>query len=122
MVLGFRPIGQTRVAVVDEALRPVGDDRPGELLLGGPQLAPGYWQDPERTAESFVTAPELDPAGPWYRTGDRVSRSREWSRESNRRCTRSRNSEGSFPRAPSDAAACGRDAAHSSAIRTSAVA
>lgn len=72
-----QPYGRTRVAVVDEALRPVDDDEPGELLLGGPQLAPGYWRDAERTAESFVTAPALNPVGPWYRTGDRVSRNRD---------------------------------------------
>jgi D-alanine--poly(phosphoribitol) ligase subunit 1 len=44
----------------------------GELLLGGPQLAEGYWQDPERSAKAFIV-----PAGEealHYRTGDRVER------------------------------------------------
>lgn len=71
-----RPFGRTRVAVVDETLRPVADGESGELLLSGPQVALGYWRDPTRTDESFVRAPALDPAGPWYRTGDRVSRTR----------------------------------------------
>jgi amino acid adenylation domain-containing protein len=42
----------------------------GELLLGGPQLAEGYWQDPERSAQALII-----PAGSTaihYRTGDRV--------------------------------------------------
>jgi amino acid adenylation domain-containing protein len=68
-----RPFGGTRVAVVDGDLAPVGPGAPGELLLGGDQLAPGYWRDAERTEAAFVRAPALSPAGPWYRTGDLVS-------------------------------------------------
>lgn len=42
----------------------------GELLLGGPQLAEGYWNDAERTARAFVVPPgQVDV---YYRTGDRV--------------------------------------------------
>ena len=67
-----RPFGGTRAAVVDDGLRPVGCGVPGELLLGGDQLAPGYWRDEARTAAAFVTAPALRPDGPWYRTGDLV--------------------------------------------------
>lgn len=39
----------------------------GELWIAGPQLMCGYWCDPQKTAESFVT----DPFGKiYYRTGD----------------------------------------------------
>ena len=38
----------------------VADD--GEVLTRGPNVTPGYWQDPEATAASFD--------GEWYRTGD----------------------------------------------------
>ena len=65
-----RPFGRTVTAVLDDSLRPVPDGVMGELFLGGDQLAPGYWRDPERTAQAFVSAPALTPAGPWYRTGD----------------------------------------------------
>jgi len=34
-----------------------------EILVAGPSVSPGYWQDPEATAAAF------DPDG-WYRTGD----------------------------------------------------
>ena len=39
---------------------------PGELLLGGPQLASGYWRDGGLTDERFIT---LDGTR-WYRSGD----------------------------------------------------
>jgi amino acid adenylation domain-containing protein len=41
---------------------------PGELHLGGIGLAQGYWRDPVRTAERFVTDPASGKR--WYRTGD----------------------------------------------------
>lgn len=44
----------------------------GELLLGGPQLAEGYWQDPERSAKAFMV--QAGEQALHYRTGDRVER------------------------------------------------
>ncbi len=74
---GTVPIGQgfggTHTAIVDANLQPVVPGESGELLLGGDQLAPGYWNDPERTAVSFVECDDLEPPGVWYRTGDLVS-------------------------------------------------
>lgn len=40
----------------------------GELVISGPQVAHGYWMDPEATARVF------DPASRSYRTGDWVRR------------------------------------------------
>ena len=54
------PIGDTRTLVADD----------GELLLAGPQVTSGYWHDPDRTAEAFVTPPGESQVH--YRTGDRV--------------------------------------------------
>ncbi|WP_201304891.1 non-ribosomal peptide synthetase [Streptomyces sp. GS7] len=65
-----RAIQQTRLAVLDEALRPVPPGQPGELCIGGPGVALGYLGRPERTARSFV--PEPGTAGLMYRTGDLV--------------------------------------------------
>ena len=74
---GFVPIGEpmgpTESRVVDAELREVGDGEPGQLLLGGPQVVEGYWDDPAATARSFVTMPGK---GQGYLTGDRVLRPR----------------------------------------------
>jgi amino acid adenylation domain-containing protein len=67
------PIGATQARVVDGALREVAPGEAGQLLLGGPQVVEGYWDDPTATARSFVTMPG---GGHWYLTGDRVLRPR----------------------------------------------
>ncbi|HKQ81525.1 MAG TPA: AMP-binding protein [Steroidobacteraceae bacterium] len=54
---------QTRV--VDAQGRDCAAHTPGELLLRGPNLTPGYWQEPEETAKS------IDTEG-WLHTGDIV--------------------------------------------------
>ena len=51
------------VPVVDLAIhRPDSDSGAGELLLRGPNVALGYWNNPKATAETFV--------GRWLHTGD----------------------------------------------------
>jgi amino acid adenylation domain-containing protein len=73
---GVVPIGQPldgmQALIVDEQLREVEDGRDGELLMTGPQLSLGYWQDEEKTRQAFVSVPGKD--GIYYKTGDRVRR------------------------------------------------
>ncbi len=66
-----RPAANTRVHVVEPGggLAPIGV--PGELWIGGVQVARGYQGRPELTAESFVPDPWTAEAGARaYRSGD----------------------------------------------------
>ncbi|WP_445397654.1 amino acid adenylation domain-containing protein [Streptomyces sp. LE64] len=66
-----RPIQNTRAYVVrDGHLCPPGD--PGEVLLAGPGLSPGYLGLPEATARHFVDAEVDGVPERLYRTGDRA--------------------------------------------------
>lgn len=73
---GIVPIGyagnQVGLLVVDEHLQEVAPGEAGELLISGPQVTPGYWQDPARTASVFIQVPGR--SGVHYRTGDLVRR------------------------------------------------
>jgi len=71
-----RPVGNTRVHVLDAFLRPVPAGVKGELCTGGDGLATGYLNRPELTAEKFIDHPEY---GRIYRSGDLV----RWNHEGN---------------------------------------
>jgi amino acid adenylation domain-containing protein len=74
--LGIVPIGYPfpgmNVLVADSNLNEVRPGDEGELLMNGPQMSLGYWEDPEKTAAAFVTPPGKTEI--FYRTGDRVRR------------------------------------------------
>jgi amino acid adenylation domain-containing protein len=70
-----RPLSGLGAVVVDDRMAAVPEGDAGELLVCGPQTSPGYWQDPERTAERFVDlAVSPTQTFRFYRTGDRVRR------------------------------------------------
>ncbi len=70
---GDAPIGSAMkgmtLHVLDAERAPVAEGVAGELYLSGPQLASGYLNDPEKSAEAFVALPDGTRA---YRTGDRA--------------------------------------------------
>jgi amino acid adenylation domain-containing protein len=65
------PLFNTNAYVLDETLGLVPPDTVGELYLGGDNLALGYLNDPEKTAEKFIQNP-WDKTAKIYKTGDLV--------------------------------------------------
>ena len=56
------PIPETEMKLVDDSGQTVANGQPGELLVKGPQVMPGYWKKPEETAKSIQNG--------WFATGD----------------------------------------------------
>jgi amino acid adenylation domain-containing protein len=65
-----RPLGAMSTLVAGDGLREVPAGETGELLLSGPQVVGGYWQDEGATARAFISVDGRS----FYRTGDRVRR------------------------------------------------
>ncbi|HST47697.1 amino acid adenylation domain-containing protein [Jatrophihabitans sp.] len=69
------PVANTWLRVVDAADQPVPPDCPGQLLIGGPLVAPCYLDDPDLNQARFVELAEpsgLPEAGWFFRTGDQA--------------------------------------------------
>jgi amino acid adenylation domain-containing protein len=66
-----RPIAGYRLHVLDAGGLPVPAGFRGEIRIGGPALARGYWRRPDLTADRFRPDPfGGEPGGRLYRTGD----------------------------------------------------
>src|SRR5690606_33311576 len=61
------PLPDTEARVIDpETLRVLPQGETGEIIVRGPQVFRGYWNDPQATAAAFL---ELEGKR-WFRTGD----------------------------------------------------
>jgi fatty-acyl-CoA synthase len=67
--VGF-PVFHCDMKIVDEANNLVPDGEVGELMLKGPHIFSGYWDEPEETSKT------IEPDG-WVHTGDLVMRDGE---------------------------------------------
>jgi tyrocidine synthetase-3 len=70
-----KAIANVRQFVLDSALRPVPVGVPGELVLGGTNIAQGYLGAADVTSDKFIRLPASLDAGDdrYYRTGDAVA-------------------------------------------------
>jgi amino acid adenylation domain-containing protein len=64
-----RAIANTQVYVLNDQSQPVAIGESGELYIGGAGLARGYLNQPELTAEKFISNP-FDSSTRLYKTGD----------------------------------------------------
>ncbi len=58
------------IVVMDDERRILPPNEKGELCLAGGQLTPGYWQDPEKTAQAIFHMEYNGVMQRFYRTGD----------------------------------------------------
>ena len=61
-----RPLPGVEARIVDASGADVAEDETGELLVRGPSVFAGYWEQPEATRAAFRDG--------WFRTGDLASR------------------------------------------------
>ena len=78
-----RPIANCRVHVLDNALMPVPVGAVGSIFVEGASVGPGYWNQPELSAERFVLHPHgarmlrTGDIGQWLPDGRLLHRGRE---------------------------------------------
>jgi D-alanine--poly(phosphoribitol) ligase subunit 1 len=65
-----KPMKGLTAIILDEKGNQMGRDQKGQLCISGNQLTPGYWNDPQKTAEAFFEREEGGFPSRFYKTGD----------------------------------------------------
>lgn len=65
-----RPFDEHQVALIDDKSERITSSKKGEIVFAGPQIAKGYLNDVDKTAESFVSFDWDTEERTWYKTGD----------------------------------------------------
>lgn len=66
-----KPLANMRIYAMDSQFQPVPVGLAGELYIAGVGVGRGYYNDPARTAETFIPNPfPMEPGERLYRTGD----------------------------------------------------
>lgn len=65
-----RPFDGHEVALIDDKAKRISGVDKGEIVFSGPQLAKGYLNDRDKTADSFVSFDWDTQERLWYKTGD----------------------------------------------------
>jgi acyl-CoA synthetase (AMP-forming)/AMP-acid ligase II len=66
-----RAIADEQIAIVDpDSGTRLGAGRIGEIRVAGPNVARGYWRNPEASAATFGSSLTGEAGGQWLRTGD----------------------------------------------------
>jgi fatty-acyl-CoA synthase len=66
-----RPFAGHEIAIVDDSGQTLPDRRVGQIVVRGPSVTPGYFEDPELTSQTYKALPGDPPgAAPWLHTGD----------------------------------------------------
>jgi len=65
-----RPMDGVDAIIMDESRKLLGVNEKGELCIAGDQLTPGYWNNPEKNAESFFEMEYKGVKTRFYKTGD----------------------------------------------------
>lgn len=66
-----RALAGERIAIVDpDSLERLPVGTIGEVWVAGPNVARGYWRNPEASAAAFGAEIAREEGGPWLRTGD----------------------------------------------------
>lgn len=64
-----KPATHVKIRLMGPGSAEVEEGETGEVLVGGPTVSPGYWNNPQKTSETFMEG--------WVKTGDLAFRDRE---------------------------------------------